>query len=171
MGCRAFVCLAALALGLLAEACGGGNGASAQRSLGASSLPVLPASLKGRVWTDGSSELTGLLLTESERFREAHSGVEVVVGLSGETRGIERLCRGDVDIAVLRHSIPAAEVSLCAKQGVSVVRVSAPTDSLLVYTTAAALLRPEVRAFAEFVATSGNVTPVAGSPHLHKKAT
>jgi len=172
MGRRALApATVALVLAFAAQACGGGSAGNPPHAAAAPSVVTPPASLSGQVWTEGSSELTGLLIAASERFRRAHSGVEVVVGLSGEDRGMQRLCRAEVDLAVLSRPLPASEIRACAEDGVQIVRLAARAGTFVVYTRARALQRPEVRAFAEYVAGGERIPTDTRSPHLHEKDT
>jgi len=167
MGPRALASLvAALSVAIAGAACGG---AASPGPAQPHATPVPPSALSGQVWTEGSTDLTGLLILASERFRRAHSGVEVVVGLSGEVRGVQRLCRGEVDIAVVHNPIPAEQMVACTAHGVELVRIGSPADQLFVYSRTVALQRPAVRAFAEYVASGDTADLEVPSPDLHKK--
>src|SRR5262245_3895446 len=55
--------------------------------------------LSGPVALDGGAALGGLSAEIGSAFEAAHPAVRVTVGTSGDDRGIEAFCAGEVDIA------------------------------------------------------------------------
>jgi ABC-type phosphate transport system substrate-binding protein len=171
MAGRCVAPLAATLAGVVLAAACGAAGPPAPRPDPAARRAPSRAPLVGQVWTDGSSELTGLVILASERFRNAHSGIEIVVGLSGGGGAVRRLCRGEVDLATLTRPLTAAELLTCAREGVTVVRIGARPGAMLLYAAAPTMRRPEVRAFAEYLAGPAQPRSDRASPPGYQKDT
>jgi phosphate transport system substrate-binding protein len=117
---------AALAMGLLASACGGdgGNGAA-----GATEL-------SGEVVISGSSTVEPISALNAEKFSAENPGVSISVDGPGTSDGFELFCNGETDISDASRSIDTeVEVPACKKNGVEFIELKVAIDGLSVITS------------------------------------
>jgi phosphate transport system substrate-binding protein len=129
----------ALALALLAAACGGertGGGGTGDGS-----------TLSGAINADGSSTVFPVTQAIAEEFSSVNSGVDVSVGTSGTGGGFEKFCAGETDISDASRPISTEdEVPVCEQNGVEYVELQVAIDGLSV------MVNPE-NSFAECLTT------------------
>jgi phosphate transport system substrate-binding protein len=84
------------------------------------------------VRADGSS--TVFLITEAvaAEFQNANPGIKATVGISGTGGGFKKFCAGQTDVSGASRPINAAEVELCAKNGIEYVELPVAYDGLAV---------------------------------------
>jgi phosphate transport system substrate-binding protein len=111
--------LAALALTLLAAACGDDNNSGG-------------GNLSGSIKIDGSSTVGPLSEAAAELFREENPDVRVTVGISGTGGGFEKFCAGETDISDASRPIEPEEVAACKKEGVTYGEAQVANDGLAV---------------------------------------
>jgi phosphate transport system substrate-binding protein len=111
--------LAALALTLLAAACGDDNNSGG-------------GNLSGSIKIDGSSTVGPLSEAAAERFREESPDVRVTVGISGTGGGFEKFCAGETDISDASRPIEPEEVAACKKEAITYGEAQVANDGLAV---------------------------------------
>lgn len=90
------------------------------------------SSVDGSVRIDGSSTVFPISEAVAEEFSKL-SGVRVNVGFSGTGGGIEKFCRGDIDISDASRPIKPAELERCAANGITgVLELRVAIDALTV---------------------------------------
>jgi phosphate transport system substrate-binding protein len=114
------VVLGALALSMVAAACGGDSNDDPSGGDG----------LTGTVRADGSSTVAPLTETAAELFQQENPGVQVTVGTSGTSGGFEKFCNGETDISDASRVIKEEEVKACAANGVEWEEVQVANDAL-----------------------------------------
>ena len=98
--------LAALALTLLAAACGDDNNSGG-------------GNLSGSISIDGSSTVGPLTEAAAELFREENPDVKITVGVSGTGGGFEKFCAGETDISDASRQIEKEEIDACKKENIT----------------------------------------------------
>jgi len=89
-------------------------------------------SLKGSVRIDGSSTVFPISEAVAEEFSRV-SRVRVNVGFSGTGGGMEKFCRGDVEITNASRPIKPGELERCAERGITdVLEIQVAIDALTV---------------------------------------
>ena len=121
--------MVALAVSLLAAACGGddGGGASAGESDG--------ESLSGEVRVSGSSTVEPISALNAEIFSEQHPELRISVDGPGTSDGFELFCQGKIEISDASRPIEAEEIKDCKKAGVDFIEVKVAIDGLSVLTS------------------------------------
>jgi phosphate transport system substrate-binding protein len=114
-----------LAVGLLATACGGGDGGGGSTGGGGTQL-------SGAINIDGSSTVAPLSEAAAELFQQANPGVRVTVGTSGTGGGFEKFCAGETDISDASRQIEADETQACQAKGINYEEVQVANDGLSV---------------------------------------
>ena len=109
--------------GLLAAACGTGDGTST----GAGG-----EKLAGTIRIDGSSTVAPLSEAAAELFREEQSGVQITVGTSGTGGGFKKFCVGETDISDASRAIEASEQQLCQEKGIAYEQFHVANDGIVV---------------------------------------
>lgn len=132
---------AALACGALAfgvVACGdddeettstGGGTSTEQTSSGAEQDL---SSFSGSIRIDGSSTVQPVAEAANEAFAGGGAATEISVGGVGTGDGIEKFCRGELEIADASRRIEAEEIEACDKGGVEPVEIQVGIDGLSV---------------------------------------
>jgi phosphate transport system substrate-binding protein len=110
----------AVAVSVLAAACGSGERAGGEGELG------------GQVQVDGSSTVYPVAVAVAEEFQIENRGVRVTVGFSGTGGGFKRFCAGEIDISDASREISEAERAACEAAGVEFVEVPVAWDGLSV---------------------------------------
>ena len=121
-------CLA-IAVVVLATACGGGRDESADEGA-ATSAPA--SDLSGRIEADGSSTVGPLTTAAAERFQRANPDVKITVGVSGTGGGFERFCRGETDLSNASRPIEDDEKAICAREGIEFAEFQVANDALTI---------------------------------------
>lgn len=80
---------------------------------------------------DGSSTLYSLIEAFAELNRE-QKNLPIVIGSSGTGSGINRLCRGGLDIAMASRTMTPIEQQQCQKTGVEYIQVPVAMDAITV---------------------------------------
>jgi phosphate transport system substrate-binding protein len=110
----------AVAVSVLAAACGSGERAGGEGELG------------GQVQVDGSSTVYPVAVAVAEEFQIENRGVRVTVGFSGTGGGFKRFCAGEIDISDASREISEAERAACEAAGVAFVEIPVAWDGLSV---------------------------------------
>ncbi|NET33034.1 MAG: phosphate ABC transporter substrate-binding protein PstS family protein [Cyanothece sp. SIO1E1] len=84
------------------------------------------------VLVDGSIAAFPIAKQFAATFMQANPGVRVVVGKSGTSRGWNRFCSGDIDIANAAHSIQPTEMEICQQNGIKFIEVPFAFDGIAV---------------------------------------
>lgn len=88
---------------------------------------------RSTVRVDGSSTVFPITEAVAEEFSRANRGARVNVGFSGTGGGIEKFCRGEIDIANASRPIHDDEVAGCAVNGIdNVLEIQVAIDALTV---------------------------------------
>lgn len=91
--------------------------------------------LSGEVRVDGSSTVQPLTAAAGELYKEEQSGVNVSVATAGTGGGLQKFCRGEIDIADASRPIKkddAKEDPACQKNGVAYEEIQVANDALTV---------------------------------------
>ena len=124
---HAGVVAAALALSLVAAACGGdGDGSDGGTT---------DEGLTGSITISGSSTVEPLSSVVAEIFNETSPDVAISVDGPGTGDGFELFCNGETDIADASRPIEEDEVKLCEKNGVEYTELEVALDGLTVMTS------------------------------------
>jgi len=119
---HAGVVAAALALSLVAIACGGeGDGTD--------------GGLTGSITISGSSTVEPISSVVAEIFNESSPNVAISVDGPGTGDGFELFCNGETDISDASRPIEEDEVKLCEKNGVEYTELEVALDGLTVMTS------------------------------------
>jgi phosphate transport system substrate-binding protein len=110
---------AAAAIVLAGVACGGSGNAGGGK-------------LTGTISADGSSTVAPISEAIGEEFKNANSGVEVVVGTSGTGGGFKKFCAGETDISDASRPIKDSEKSKCAEKSIEYVELTVANDGLAI---------------------------------------
>src|SRR5262245_32754318 len=84
------------------------------------------------VVVDGSSTLYPLSEAVALDFLKANRGTQVSARFSGTVEGLQRLCRGLIDIAGASRPITVAEQNECAADGVTFVELPVAHDAITI---------------------------------------
>jgi phosphate transport system substrate-binding protein len=124
---HAGVVAAALALSLVAAACGGdGDGSDGGTT---------DEGLTGSITISGSSTVEPISSVVAEIFNETSPDVAISVDGPGTGDGFELFCNGETDIADASRPIEEDEVKLCEKNGVEYTELEVALDGLTVMTS------------------------------------
>jgi phosphate transport system substrate-binding protein len=82
---------------------------------------------------DGSSTVYPLMAVTAKYFEATTSGkVNISIGISGTGGGMEKFCKGEIDMANASRAMTATEAATCAKAGVTFTEVLVANDGLAV---------------------------------------
>lgn len=81
---------------------------------------------------DGSSTVFPITEAMAEEFQKQHSGIKVMVGISGTGGGFKRFGRGETDISDASRPIKPKEVDLARENGINYVELPVAYDGLAV---------------------------------------
>lgn len=82
---------------------------------------------------DGSSTVFPITEAVAEEFAHVERAVRVNVGFSGTGGGLERFCRGEIQISNASRPIKEDEIAACAEEGITdIVEVQVAIDALTV---------------------------------------
>lgn len=112
--------LLVVSVALLPAACGG----SSSRDTAASPSAVIQV--------DGSSTVFPITEAVAEEYQKANPGHKVTVGSSGTGSGLQKFCRGEIDIADASRPIKKAELDACSQAGIAFVELPIAYDGLAV---------------------------------------
>jgi phosphate transport system substrate-binding protein len=122
---RTLAALTTLAVvALTAAACGGSSSSSGSDSAASG------ADLGGKVAIDGSSTVGPITSAIAEDFQKANGGVQVTVGISGTGGGMEKFCKGEIDIADASRPIKDDEKAACTAAGIDFVELKVALDGI-----------------------------------------
>ena len=119
------VMIAALALGLIASACGGADAGEGGSGGGA---------LTGKVSVSGSSTVEPISSLAAELFQEENPDVTISVDGPGTGDGFELFCQGETDISDASRPIEPEEQQACKKGGVEYIELKVAIDGISVIT-------------------------------------
>jgi phosphate transport system substrate-binding protein len=80
---------------------------------------------------DGSSTLFSLIETFAEDERKQQN-VPIVIGSSGTGSGLNRLCRGELDIATASRAMTPLEQQHCQQAGIEYIQLAVAMDAITV---------------------------------------
>jgi phosphate transport system substrate-binding protein len=81
---------------------------------------------------DGSSTVFPITEAVAEEFQKQHSGIKVMVGISGTGGGFKRFGRGETDISDASRPIKPKEVDLAKENGIEYIELPVAYDGLSV---------------------------------------
>ncbi|MBU4472773.1 MAG: PstS family phosphate ABC transporter substrate-binding protein [Candidatus Omnitrophica bacterium] len=81
---------------------------------------------------DGSSTVFPITEAVAEEFQKQHSGIKVMVGISGTGGGFKRFGRGEIDISDASRPIKPKEVELCKENNIGYIELPVAYDGLAV---------------------------------------
>lgn len=88
---------------------------------------------KSTVRIDGSSTVYPLMAVAAKYFEATTSGnMNISIGISGTGGGMEKFCKGEIDMANASRAMTSAEAATCAKNGVTFTEVLVANDGLAV---------------------------------------
>ncbi len=116
------VVLGALALSLVAAACGGDDPAPGDGG----------EEITGSLTISGSSTVEPITSLVSEKFRTQNPGVDIAVDGPGTSDGFELFCNGETDINDASRAIDEEEVAACAENGIEPIEIEVALDALSV---------------------------------------
>jgi len=117
----------AVALSVVAAACGGGEG---QTEAGAAAQ-----GLEGSIAISGSSTVEPISAANAQKFATSNPGVQISVDGPGTGDGFELFCQGEIDISDASRPIEQEEVAACKEAGVEFVELKVGIDGLSVITS------------------------------------
>lgn len=117
------IIVGALALMLVATACGGSDDNSGGG--GASDLT-------GSLSISGSSTVEPITSLVAENFRSNNPGVDIVVNGPGTSDGFALFCNGETDINDASRQIKDEEIALCQEAGIDYIELAVGKDALTV---------------------------------------
>jgi phosphate transport system substrate-binding protein len=118
--------VAALAVGVLAAACGGDGGSGAGAG----------EELSGEIVISGSSTVEPISALNAEKFSAENPGVSISVDGPGTSDGFELFCDGETDISDASRPIdPDEEIPACKKNGIEFIELKVAIDGLSVITS------------------------------------
>lgn len=120
---------AALALTLVAAACGNGDDGNADGDNGGGD------SLSGEVVVTGSSTVEPISARNVEKYAEVNADVAISVTGPGTGDGFEQFCAGEADISDASRPIKEEEAQACADAGIEFVELLIGRDALSVITS------------------------------------
>jgi phosphate transport system substrate-binding protein len=147
----------ALALALVAAACGGDDsgttttgapsettGAPSETTGAPSETTGAPAEtteapsggLSGSIFVTGSSTVEPITSAVAKRFSDLNPGVAIAVEGPGTGDGFAKFCNGEADVSDASRPIKAAEVEKCEQAGVEFIELKVAIDGLSVITSA-----------------------------------
>lgn len=122
-------------LACMAVACGGddSDGNTSPTSTGSQTAGIDYSKLRGEIRVDGSSTVFPISEAVAEEFSKIARKVRVNVGFSGTGGGLEKFCRGDIDVSDASRPIKAAEREACREKRIAdIVELQVAIDALTV---------------------------------------
>jgi phosphate transport system substrate-binding protein len=116
--------LAAVALALVAAACGGSEASEGGGQ-----------ELSGSVTVSGSSTVEPISAGVGEKFIVANPNVDVTVEGPGTSDGFELFCNDETDISDASRAIEPEEIQACKKNGIEFIELKVAIDGLSVITS------------------------------------
>jgi phosphate transport system substrate-binding protein len=113
---------AALALALVAAACGGNDGGEGGG----------PGDLTGKITISGSSTVQPISSLVAELFNEDNPDVNITVDGPGTGDGFELFCRGETDISDASRQIESEEQQACSDGGINYTELEIGLDGITV---------------------------------------
>lgn len=118
---------------LLAPACRTANGLAPATPAHPSRLGIDYGNLTGEIRIDGSSTVFPISEAVAEEFARVAPAVRVNVAFSGTGGGLDKFCRGEIDIADASRAITEDELATCTAAGITdVVETQVAVDALAV---------------------------------------
>ncbi|HUF59141.1 MAG TPA: substrate-binding domain-containing protein [Actinomycetota bacterium] len=121
------VVLGALALSLVAVACGGDGGDNGGSGDG--------EQLTGELFISGSSTVEPVTSLVAEFFAEDQPGVSITVEGPGTSDGYELFCNGETDVQDSSRAIDEEEIAVCEEAGIEYVELYIAIDGMAVLTS------------------------------------
>jgi len=87
-------------------------------AFGDASLFDIPAALSGSLQIVGAASAFDVLDRVADSLTRDHADLEIVLDLVGRGMGLDRLCAGEADIAVMDADTSAAELDACASNSI-----------------------------------------------------
>ena len=82
---------------------------------------------------DGSSTVYPLMAVAAKYFEATTSGnMNISIGISGTGGGMEKFCKGEIDMANASRAMTSSEAAACAKAGVTFTEILVANDGLAV---------------------------------------
>lgn len=81
---------------------------------------------------DGSSTVFPITEAVAEEFQKQHSGIKIMVGISGTGGGFKRFARGETDISDASRPIKPNEANLAKENGIEYIELPVAYDGLSV---------------------------------------
>jgi phosphate transport system substrate-binding protein len=125
----------ALAVALMAAACGGDSNASDGTTDGAGSGGV--ENLTGSVVVSGSSTVEPISAANAEKFSAQYPDVQISVEGPGTGDGFVLFCKGETDISDASRPIEPEEAAACKKAGIDFIELKIGIDGITVMTNPA----------------------------------
>jgi phosphate transport system substrate-binding protein len=122
------VLVIALAIALVAAACGNDDDGGASASEGGEEL-------SGSIAVSGSSTVEPISAANAEKFSAENSGVQISVEGPGTGDGFELFCQGKTDISDASRPIEAEEITACEKEGIEFIELKVGIDGIAVLTS------------------------------------
>jgi phosphate transport system substrate-binding protein len=119
------VLVIALAIALVATACGNDDDASAGGG----------QELSGSITVSGSSTVEPISGANAEKFSAENQGVQISVEGPGTGDGFELFCDGKTDISDASRPIEAEEVTACEEEGIEFIELKVGIDGIAVLTS------------------------------------
>jgi phosphate transport system substrate-binding protein len=119
--------LGALALSMVAAACGGDGGNNNGTGDG--------DQLSGELFISGSSTVEPVTSLVAEFFAEAQPGVSITVEGPGTSDGYELFCNGETDVQDASRAIDEEEIAACEEAGIEYVELYIAIDGMAVLTS------------------------------------
>jgi phosphate transport system substrate-binding protein len=160
--------LGALAMSLVAAACGGDGGSNGGTGDGGNELT-------GSLNISGSSTVEPITSLVAEKFQSVNPGVEIAVDGPGTSDGFELFCNGETDVQDASRAIDEEEVAACEEAGISYVELEIAFDALSVignpqnsidclsFGDLYALFGPESKGFSSWADANSLATEVGGN--------
>jgi len=101
-------------------------------STGTASSSTATSKLSGKIVIDGSSTVFPITMAVAEEFKNAQSGVEVSVAMSGTGGGMKKFTAGDIDICDASRPIKQAEIDLAKANGIDYLELEIAYDGISV---------------------------------------
>lgn len=132
---RSKLAAGALALALVAAACGNDDSTSTETTA-APGTTAAPSSLGGSIFASGSSTVEPITTAVAKLFSDANPGVAITVEGPGTGDGFAKFCSGETDIQDASRAIKGSEAEKCAEAGIEFVELKVAIDGLSVITSA-----------------------------------
>ena len=143
------VLFAALALALVAGACGGGDDDDENGSGGSGG-----GDLSGSVSVSGSSTVEPISSLVAEKFQGENPDVQISVDGPGTGDGFELFCNGETDVSDASRPIKLdEEAPICEENGIEFIEIKVAIDGIAVLTSLANEI--ECVTFADLYALTG----------------